>query len=91
MFKLLFDCNFKLTTGLVFAAICHVFIYRYCCILLQTFNTAICCQNKRRSSSIKDIYEKNSFLEITQKVKQLVHIYVLKLDRKSHILLRMNY
>jgi len=46
---------------------------------------------KQALSSIKDIYEKNSFLETTQKVEQLAHINVLKLDRKSHILLRMSH
>jgi len=30
-------------------------------------------------------------LEITQKVEQLAHINVLKLDEKSHILLRMSH
>jgi len=30
-------------------------------------------------------------LEITQKVKQLAAIYVLKLHRKLHILLRMSH
>jgi len=30
-------------------------------------------------------------LEITQKVELLVHINVLKLDRKSHILLRTSH
>jgi len=35
--------------------------------------------------------KKNCFLKITQKVKQLAHINVLKLDRKSHILIRMSH
>jgi len=55
----------------------------YCCIRLQTFKTAICCQNKPRLSSKKDIYEKNSFLEITQKPEQLAHINVLKLESEQ--------
>jgi len=30
-------------------------------------------------------------MEITQKVEQLAHLISLKLDRKSHILLRMSH
>jgi len=36
-------------------------------------------------------FKKKRFLEITQKVEQLAYINVLKLDRKSHILLRMSH
>jgi len=44
-----------------------------------------------RLNSIKEIYGKKSFLEITQKPEQLVPINVLNLDKKSHILLRMSH
>jgi len=40
---------------------------------------------------MKEIYGKKSFLELIQKLEQLASINVLKLARKSHILLRMSH
>jgi len=44
-----------------------------------------------RLNSMKEIYGKKSFLELTQKPEQLAPINVFKLDRISHFLHRMSH